>query len=341
MLLSLAVVEQPGHVPPAGIDLCLALGGHLSSPWQHPWVAQPQSPLALGRFFPGLALQGCCPEPLWTLPQGAWELCCCLMVVCLCPLQRGHLELGTMWLWLAQHRHHPWEEPSHAQLARGVEAARAERLWEPERRWSCGWQHLERIPQPLPLPGRCLAVPDPQGKPPRWAVPPAHHCSRLGPALSPSPVAPGCLWGETRQPSRLSPAVPRQKGPCPWPAAGRPYLSRGCPQRWWSCRWERGAPAGRPQGWGTPGTCPGLEAARCCRPRGRCCPALPGPARGRGAASPSPRLVLAAEQVGEGRMRKKTAQGPHHPHPSSLLWEEGVPSPWGLSPPQHPQLNQC
>lgn len=182
---------------------------------QHPWVAQPQSLCAWGQLFPGLALQGCCLEPLWTLPQPAWEQCCCLMLVCLSPLQQEHLELGMMWLWLALHHHCPWQDPLCAPLAQGTGAACAKWWWEPERRWSGGWQRLERRPQPLALPGGCLALPDPRGELPRWEALPAHHWSWLGPAFSPSPVAPGCLRSKTRQtqldqphrgPSRQEPA---------------------------------------------------------------------------------------------------------------------------------------
>lgn len=75
------------------------------------------------------------------------------MVVCLSPLQRGHLELGMMWLWLAQHCHCPWQDPPHAPLVQGTEAAHAKQWWEPEGCWLGDWQRLERRPQPLPLPG--------------------------------------------------------------------------------------------------------------------------------------------------------------------------------------------
>lgn len=123
---------------------------------------------------------------------------------------------------------------------------------------------------------------------------------------------------------------PQQAGSCPHPAACRPYLSCGCLPRWWSCRQQRGALAGWPWWWGTPGTCPRLEAARhwCCRHRGRRCPVLPGPARGQRAALSSPRLALVAEQVGESRMRgKKTQPGvPIIPIPPPCRWRKVPPA---------------
>ena len=139
-----------------------------------------------------------------------------------------------------------------------------------------------------------------------------------------------------------APPWPQLAGTCPQPAACQPYLSRSCPRRGWSCGWERGALARRLQRWGMPDTCPAPEAAEhwCCRLQWRCCPALLGLAQGQGAAPLSPQLVLAAEQVGEGTIRKNNqprvpitpippsccrrkvppALGAGTPHPSTHSW---------------------
>lgn len=94
----MALNEQLERVPLVGTDLHLELGENLSVHQQHPRVAWPQCLFAWEQLFPGLILQGCCPEPLWNLPQFAWERHCSLIMVCSSPLQWGHVELGTMWL---------------------------------------------------------------------------------------------------------------------------------------------------------------------------------------------------------------------------------------------------
>lgn len=178
-------------------------------------------------------------------------------------------------------------------------------------------------------PGEEIPAPDPAWGLPCIAASPGIAAGLGGPSCSPrlpagsSPFAVACgtrmpVERDKAAPAGSTPPRPQQAGTCPRPAACRPYLSSGCPRRRWSGRRERGALPVRLRLWGAPGTCPGLKAARrwCCRPHGRCCPTLMGPARGQVAAPSSPRLV---QKVGEGRMRKRTAGSPHHPHPTSLL----------------------
>lgn len=183
-------------MPLVGTDLLLVLGGHLSVCWQHAQMSQLQCLLARAQ----LALQGCCLQPLWTLLQSAWERCCCLTVVYWSPLQQGHLELGMMWLWVMQHCHCLQQDPPCVLLAQGMEAAHAEWWWELQGHWLHGQQCLERRPQPLPLPEGCLVLLEPQGELLSWELPPAQGWSWLRPVLWLSPAAPGCLWGETKQP---------------------------------------------------------------------------------------------------------------------------------------------
>lgn len=193
----------------------------------------------------------------------------------------------------------------------------------------------------LAAPGEETPAPSPAWGLPRVARPPGRTATLGGSPCSPLVLAGTSVLAVTcgtrlpaeqdkADPAGSTPPWPQQAGTCPRPAACQPYLSRGCPQRWRFCRQERGAPAGWPWWWGTLGTCPGPEAAwdRCCRPQGRCCPALLGLAWGKGAAPPSPLLVLAAEQEGEGRMRKK--KSPRSPSPPSVGGR--CPQPLGLVP---------